>query len=621
MRKIIGGIILCALTASSAGAQDIAISAVANPQQAAVGEHIRLVVTIKGKVNLKGSPRLPDLPDFQVYEGGRSSNFSFVNGRISSALKFTYVLVPKGTGTFTVGPVQIDHAGSTYSTSPIQIQVGASGRGAQPSRPSPPPAVQPGPGAKPPKSDTLPGVSRHAGKGAFITTSVDRRRVYVNEPVMLTFSFFSRIRLLSQPQYQPPDTSGFWAEDMPPQRNYNVRIQGQEYQVIEIKTALFPTTAGRLTISPATLVVQTRDFRRRSSDPFGDDFFRDFFSGGQQVKLSSEPITLEVKPIPRAGRPKGFSGTVGQWSISAKLDRKQAKVGEALTMEIRIFGEGNVKSVGKPRLPALKGFKVYETVSSSEVQKQKGKVKGVKIYRTLIRPEVTGKLIIPPIIYNYFNPRNSKFEQLEVPSLSLEVLPGKAQSTVMRGRNVSEPAGPGVRVVAEDIRYLKTNFFLKSSRPWPAWIWIAGFLLPPIGLGTLWFWQRRRDQLASDPRYARRLRADQSARRALRQARSQRLRQDAKAFYASLSQALTWYLADHMGVSRSGITQREIVRKLRVFGAEEAMLEQLASLFDECDFARFAPSGWEAVEMERHEQRAEELLVKLGRILSKERKG
>ncbi|MCK5218402.1 BatD family protein, partial [bacterium] len=400
-----------------------------------------------------------------------------------------------------------------------------------------------------------------------------------------------------------------------------VRIQGQEYQVIEIKTALFPTTAGKLTINPASLVVQTRDFRRRSVDPFGDSFFQDFFSGGQQVKLSSEPINLEVKPIPREGRPKKFSGTVGQWSLSAKLDRKQARVGEALTLETRIFGEGNVKSVGKPRLPALKGFKVYETVSSSEVQKQKGRVKGVKIYRTLIRPEVTGKLTIPPIIYNYFNPRKGSFEKLEVPSLSLEVLPGKQRAMTGRSQSASEAVGSGVKVVAEDIRYLKTNFFLKPLRPWPAWVWITGFLLPPIGLFALGFWQRRQDQLASDPRYARRLRADQSARRALHQARTQRLRRDAKAFYASLSQALTWYLADHMGVSRSGITQREIVQKLRTFGAEEDMMEQLSVLFDECDFARFAPSAREAAEMERHEQQAEELLVKLGRILSKERKG
>ncbi len=615
-----GSIILCALTASAAWAQEISISAMANPQQAAVGQHIRLVVTIEGKVNLKGSPRLPDMPEFQVYEGGRSSNFSFVNGKISSALKFTYVLVPKGTGNFTIGPVQIDHAGRTYSTQPIQIQVGSSGRAVQPSRPSRPPVVPPGPRAKPPKTDTLPGTSRYAGKGAFITTSVDHRRVYVNEPVILTFRFFSRIRLLSQPQYQPPDTSGFWAEDLPPQRNYNVRIQGQEYQVIEIKTALFPTTAGKLTISPATLVVQTRDFRRRSFDPLGDDFFRDFFSGGQQVKLSSDPINLEVKPIPREGRPKEFSGTVGQWSLSAKLDRKQAKVGEAVTMEIRIFGEGNVKSVGKPRIPVLKGFKVYETVSSSEVQKQKGRVKGVKIYRTLIRPEVTGKLTIPPIIYNYFNPGKRRFEKLEVPSLSLEVLPGKTQPVVVGSRSTSEPVGPGVKVVAEDIRYLKTNFSLKPFRPWPAWIWIAGFLLPPIGLGALWFWQRRQDQLASDPRYARRLKAEQSARRVLRQARTQRLRRDSKAFYASLSQALTWYLADHLGISRSGSTKREIVQKLHDIGAEEIMVEKLANLFDECDFARFAPSGRKDAEMERQEQEAEDLLVKLGRILSKERK-
>ncbi|MBN1594623.1 BatD family protein, partial [candidate division FCPU426 bacterium] len=246
----------------------------------------------------------------------------------------------------------------------------------------------------------------------------------VNEPLVLHFRFFSRIPILSQPQYQPADTSGFWAEDLPPQREYTTRLNGQEYRVIEIRQVLFPTTSGDLTIGPAHLIVQVQDFQHRMRDPFADSFFRDFFSSGQRVTLQSKPIGVHVKPIPDSGRPPDFTGTVGSWSLSARLDRNEAKVGEAVTLEIRIFGEGNVKSVGKPQLPPLTGFKVYETVSSSEVQKKEDAIQGVKIYRTLLRPEVSGTLSIPPIAYSYFNPRAGKFERVQVPSLALRVLPG-----------------------------------------------------------------------------------------------------------------------------------------------------------------------------------------------------
>jgi len=592
-------------------AQDISINATVSPQQARVGEHLRLVITIEGKANLQGSPELPDLPDFQIYGGGRSSNFSFINGQVSSSLQFTYVLVPKRAGQFTIGSIKIKHKGKTYSTNPLQVSIAAAGQAY-----SPPAHAQARPQAPAAPRTEPRGLARHANEAVFITTSVDRKSAYINEPIILTFRFFSRIPILSQPQYQAPDTSGFWAEDLPPQREYITQINGQEYRVIEIRSVLFPTTSGKLTIGPAQLMVHIQDFQRRMRDPFADSFFRDFFSTGQRVTLQSKPITIQVKPIPQANRPSDFTGTVGKWSLSARLDRTEAKVGEAVTLEIRVFGEGNVKSVGKPRLPALTGFKVYETVSSSEVQKKENKIQGVKIYRTLLRPEVTGTLSIPPITYSYFNPRTKKFDQVKVPSLSLKVLPGDQQTTSPIISTAQPAGGAGVKIVAKDIRYLKTRLPLKPMpAPLSPLFWMIGFLAPPLLLLGFWMWQQRRDKLAADPRYARKITAEKSARRALKQARSARLRRDAKSFYAALAQALTGYLADQLGVSRSGITQREILQQLQSLGADAELLQELSELFDETDFARFAPSEREAAEMEAHEQKAEEILTQLGRIL------
>lgn len=618
MRKLLGIFSLLICLAPAAGAQEIAIRAEANPRQASVGGTIRLEVTIEGQVNLSGAPALPDLTDFQVYGGGRSSNFTFINGQVSSSLQFTYMLVPKHTGKFTIGPVTITHGGKTYSTSPISVEVGGAAGAGNSQQTGP---VQSAPAPSAPGEPAVPG---RADDPVFITTGVDKRDVFVNQPVILTFRFCSRIPILAQPQYQPPDTSGFWSEDLPPQRDYVTQINGQDFRVIEIKTALFPTTAGKLNIGPATLLVQVEDFNRQSMDPFSDSFFRNFFSGGRQVKLRSEPLTVNVKPIPQAGRPGDFSGTVGQWSMSAKLDRKEAKVGEAVTLEVRIFGEGNVKAVGKPVYPAFTGFRVYDTISSSEVQKQNGRVRGVKTYRTLLRPEITGNLSLPPIRYVYFDPGTNRFEQVQVPGLTLKVLPGEGSAALPPTGGISaspEPVAPGVKMVSRDIRYLKTAVPLTpAGPPWPRWLWLAGFGLPLLGLSGIWAWQRRRDLLVADPVYARRLAAARNARQALHQARSARQRKEPAAFYAALSQALTGYLADQLGLSRAGVTQRELLRRLEATRAGERSRSQLAALLDECDYARFAPSGREAGDMERHERAAEKLLTELGHVLGKEKK-
>ena len=79
--------------------------------------------------------------------------------------------------------------------------------------------------------------------------------MYVNEQITLTFKFYTKVNLLSQPQYSPPDTTGFITEDLPPQRNYYTIIDGERYYVSEIKTALFPTTSGKFVIGPATCLL------------------------------------------------------------------------------------------------------------------------------------------------------------------------------------------------------------------------------------------------------------------------------------------------------------------------------------------------------------------------------
>lgn len=601
-------------------AQDLTITAQVAPQQARVGDHMRLVITIEGQANVRGTPELPELSAFQVYGGGRSSNFSFVNGQVSSALTFTYVLVPQQSGRFSIGPVKIKHGGQVYATKPIEVVIGQGGQSSSGT-------AAPGRSSSAPRSASPPptgqGNSTSQQQPVFITTAVNKQSVFVNEPVILTFKFYRRVPILSQPQYSPPTTNGFWSEDLPPQKTYVTNLNGMDYEVTEINTALFPTAAGELTIAPARLVVTLRGQSRRSVDPFADDFFNNFFSRGRQVELRSQPITLNVKAVPTANRPSDYTGTVGQWSMSAKLDRKTARVGDAVTLEVRLFGEGNVKSVGKPKLPPLTGFMIYETVSSSEVQKQNNRIKGVKIYRTLIRPQIKGELTIPTITYSYFNPQNSKFEQVKVPPLSLSVQPGQTGTTTSPVVSAMQPqaSGPGVQVIAKDIRYLKTNVKLKKAEAsWPTYIWIAWFLGLPCLLGLAWLWQRHRDHLASDPRYARKLTADRSARKVVKAARAARRKNDAKLFYTSLAGALSGYLADQLGYSRSGITQREIIEHLRRRQADTDMIDRLTRLFDECDFARFAPGERDAQAMEKHEQEAEKLLTSLMKVLNQEKR-
>ncbi|MCD4813502.1 BatD family protein [bacterium] len=617
IRKIILGIMISLLPTGYLFAADIKVTAEVSPRQAVVGKQLRFVVIVEGKANIKANPELPDLSDFRVFGGSRSSNFSFVNGEVSSSLTFTYVLIPNKPGKQVIGPVKVHYKGQIYASPPVTVIIFNPNQN-RPAQSQPAPQGQ----SVMPQSTAPQSINRRTQEPVFITTEVNKKRACVNEPIILKFKYFRRIPVLSQPQYTAPALSGFWKEDLPPQREYAVRVNGQEYFVTELRVILYPTTSGKLTIGPARLQVAIQGASRQSRDPFNSFFGSGLFSRGQQVSLTSEPISIQVDPVPVEGKPSDYSGTVGKWSMSAKLDRKQAKVGEALTLEVRIFGEGNVKSVGQPKLPDLPGFKVYETVSSSEVQKKEDTIRGVKIYRTLLRPQVTGKLSIPPIHFSYFNHGRKKYERISVPKMELNVLAGETQAENSGMTQTEEPAVDlGVKIISKDIRYLKTNLPLKPGQAvLPGWFWVLGFLVPPILLVLLRFWQQHQARLAADPRYARKIIADKSAQKALNQARHARKQKDAKLFYTVLAQAVSSYLADRMGVSRSGITQREMIQKLHSRGAGKSLTDELVKLFDETDFARFAPGQADPEAMAMLEKRAEDLLLRFKPILSKEAK-
>ncbi len=63
-----------------------------------------------------------------------------------------------------------------------------------------------------------------------------------------------------------------------------------------------------------------------------------------------------------------------------------------------------------------------------------------------------------------------------------------------------------------------------------------------------------------------------------------------------------------------------MIRQLHARGVEKQLTDELAQLFDETDFARFAPGQGDPEAMARLEKRAEDLLIRFKLILSKEAK-
>lgn len=564
-------------------ASNLNISASVDKNVVALGEAIQLQVVVSGDVTNIPHPQPPELNDFEVRSSGRSQNISIVNGRVSSSTSFNYTLFPKRVGKFRIGSFTINYKGQLLSTTPIDIEV------------------------KQEKS-TLDEPQTHQIKKAqdvFVEAFTDKKSAYVGEQITLTFRFYSSVQLLSQPHYTPPAISGFVTEELPPHRNYRTTIAGREYQVTEIKTALFPVSKGTLTIGPAAVVVTIP-----SVDDFFDEFFfRGFFSTGKQVELKSRPIVISVKDLPEEGKPVKFSGAVGSYKISASLDKSNLEVGQAATLKVKISGTGNIKSIPQPEI-SIPNFRQYETISSVNVTRDGQLIGGSKEFKTVIIPTKPGGQVIQPISFSFFEPQSGSYRTVFSNPISVEIRPGKLPSTPTPSVQ-KEPSQP-IKYVAEDIRHIKQTLS-GSSKLKVTHTWLFSQLLPLCLFTILVYIDKSRQKLLSNKELLRRTSAYRVAIKSLK--KTARVKTSLADGIQKLSNILKNYIADKYNLSRYGITNEQILETLKSANIDEDLISSVEKFLTKSDYIKYAPVQKGSEDFQSDIKEVKELIARLERII------
>jgi hypothetical protein len=576
---------LILLLARGACAQDFNVTATVNTTLASLEDRILLTVTVSGARNSVPDPRLPPIPAFDVHGAGKSNNFSFINGAVSSSAEYRFILVPRFPGKSVIGPIVVEDGGVSRQTAPIEITV---------LKRAPPQGAPPGASAPAPPAHPQARAAR-GGPDLFVTAEVDKRSPFVNEQVLLTVRFYTAVPVMGNAQWKPPSAQGFMMEDIPPSQARQVVENGRRYSLSEIRVALFPAQAGELVIGPSSILCEVQ--QAMDVDPFSQDFFQRFFSQGglssvQRKELKTPPIALSVRPLPQAGKPPSFSGAVGSLRAGASVDKRKLRSGEALGLTVTVEGSANLKGIGGPPLPEMAQFRTYDTVSSLNLVKDEGGVRGSKTFKTVLVPKVSGKLVIPAIPFSFFDPQRKAYQTVETRAIELDVSPGDAQAPAPAFVSPGAQGGGSIRPMMEDIRYIKPRREPGLPRPVR---FFAGNLAPHalplsallLSLAAFLY----REKLASDPSGTRLRNARPKAERAIARAR-RALPGDPERCVELLSGALAAFLADKLDCPPSSLTGR--LARLRIqerFPAvPEASLERLRSLFDEIELRRFAPA-------------------------------
>src|SRR5258706_3800522 len=119
----IGRTVFFILCAGRIWAADFQVATSLDRNQIALNEQAVLSLTISGSGNDLPQPQLPGLADFQIYNAGRSQNFTWVNGKASASVTYNYVLTPLREGKFTIPPIRIQYQGQTSQTAPLELNV------------------------------------------------------------------------------------------------------------------------------------------------------------------------------------------------------------------------------------------------------------------------------------------------------------------------------------------------------------------------------------------------------------------------------------------------------------------------------------------------------------------
>ena len=125
-RLAAGCLVLLSLAASltcPALADDPRLHVEVNRTDVSAGGVIRLTVVLEGFSRRASEPQISPPEGFEIYDSGRSTNISWVNGKLSSSTQYTYQLVPTKPGTYQLGPVTVEDKGRTHRSQLLELRV------------------------------------------------------------------------------------------------------------------------------------------------------------------------------------------------------------------------------------------------------------------------------------------------------------------------------------------------------------------------------------------------------------------------------------------------------------------------------------------------------------------
>ncbi|MDZ7776016.1 MAG: BatD family protein [Bacteroidales bacterium] len=326
--------------------------------------------------------------------------------------------------------------------------------------------------------------------------------------------------------------------------------------------------------------------------------------------LTSEPVELQVRPLPQGSKPIAFSGAVGDFSISSEIDKTEVIINDAINLTLKIRGQGNVKLVDPPTMQFPPDFEVYDPEINTNIRTSQAGVAGTKEFKYLIIPRVPGNYDIGPFSFAYFDIEEGRYKTHTTPKYQIKVNKGDAEAS--EGISVRSGSKKDIQYLGEDIRYIRTGdlnlrptgaFFFRSST---FYLYLA---IPLVLFILLMIVVKKVRSSKNNIALQKERKATRFARKRLKKSRTYADKGDTDAFYNELSEAIWGYLSYKFDISLANLSFEVVREKLSEKHVDEPIIEEFTDILEACEYARFAP-GDKDKRMEEIYNRAKAVIIK-----------
>ena len=524
------------------------ISLSADKKKVGVDDTLELELSVSG-TSPSADPVIEGAEHFEQLGTSKGEQLSIVNMNITRATTWRYTFRPKKAGESVTLRAKVPVGGTNYFSGTVAVETTQGGGG---------PARQQPYGLFNHSIPRLFGSHGYSKDDFILQARVTPASVWAGEEAVYTLAFYRGADVFSNINFMPPIFKNVWTEQ-PDEGNRletkEARLGGRGYVLTEMRTLLYPLLGSDLMIPAASVSFQP--------DPFSP-----------AISIKSNELTLKVKPLPEKGKPAGFSGLVGNFSITASLSNKNGVVGQPLTLVITVSGRGAMHAIPKPAQPAIDAERYDPEIKDAFRRGARGS-EGSRAFSYIIVPKKEGTLVIPPISIDFFNPASAAYETAKTVPLSASIA---AAGSAVPAAPPSAPPEVKSPAPPEGTPFYRRQFF---------YAFLATLLVAVIGAKV--YHDRRQAIRVGGAAHA--LRAEPLALERLARAEKLLRQNDTAGFLAAAEYAVRGYLSDRLNIPPSAVTPDDIVRRLPAETRER--YRECLSVLQACFDARYSPAVFE----------------------------